>query len=211
MSGVALSISYLPNVHYFTKLLLGKDVFVEACETYPKQTYRNRCEILGANGLLTLSVPIVRIQGNHTPVTLVEIDNSTLWQKNHWRAIVSAYRKAVYFEFVADVLAPHYSKRYSNLFELDHDLLKSVLQFLGESPNLTYTNDFVAGYDSSCVADFRNRISPKVSFEDDLNFAPAQYFQVFSNKFGFVKNLSIADLLFNEGLNAVGIIKQSIV
>lgn len=202
---VLLPTSYLPNIQYFTKVISGVGVLIEANETYPKQTYRNRCEILSANGRLTLSVPVKRVQGNHTPVTLVEIENATLWQKNHWRAIESAYRTSAYFDFVADVLLPYYNKRYSNLFEFNCDLFRAVLNFLGIKVNIERTSDFVL----DIKPDFRTLLSPKCAFEADTNFVPTEYFQVFFEKFGFIANLSVIDLLFNEGLNTVEILKQS--
>lgn len=205
---VILSTAYLPNVHYFTKLLGGGEVRIEAHETYPKQTYRNRCQILGANGVLQLSIPVKKVLGNRTPIMLVEIENDTLWQKNHWRTIESAYRNAPFFDFLADELLPFYSRRYSNLWEFNTSLMRALLAFVGSQPAFESTPTYVATYGAD-AADFRSVISPKVSFGADAQFAPVPYFQVFGSKFGFVPNLSVVDMIFNEGLNAVGLIIQS--
>ncbi|MGE0078752.1 MAG: WbqC family protein [Bacteroidales bacterium] len=209
MSNTAiLSVAYLPPIQYFTKLVQYQHILVESLENYTKQTYRNRCVILGANGPLALTIPVIKTQGNHTPIKLVEIDNSTLWQKNHWKAIESAYRTSAYYDFVADILNPFYSKRFTNLFEFDSMLMSSIFDFLSLAPNIHNVSSYNDDYGQE-VDDYRGTITPKVDSQSDLQFHPVVYFQVFSNKFGFVPNLSIIDLLFNEGLSAIDIIEAS--
>ncbi|MGD9978940.1 MAG: WbqC family protein [Bacteroidales bacterium] len=202
-----LSIAYLPPIQYFAKLIHFQNVFLEASENYVKQTYRNRCVILSANGPLPLVIPVIKARGNHTPIRLVEIDNSTLWQKNHWKTIESAYRTSAYFDFVADVLYPFYTHAYHNLYEFDLMLIKAILSFLSLDVNLTATSVYVSQYNNSL--DFRNSIQPKVKQSVDHQISSFEYFQVFSAKFGFVPNLSIIDLLFNEGLMAKRILEES--
>ncbi len=201
-----LSIAYLPPIQYFAKLFQYQNILMESSENYTKQTYRNRCVILGANGPLALTIPVVKTQGNHTPVKLSEIDNSTLWQKNHWKAIESSYRTSAYFDFVADMLQPFYSKRHTNLYEFDLMLMNSVFDFLSINPSIHPTSVYINEY-SNDIIDYRSTIAPKVDFETDKEFTPVEYFQIFSNKFGFTPNLSIVDLLFNEGLSSVDVIR----
>lgn len=205
-SSAIISIGYLPPVQYFAKLIQYQNIYIESAENYTKQTYRNRCVILGANGPISLTIPVVKTQGNHTPIKLIEIDNSTLWQKNHWKTIESAYRASAYYDFVADILEPFYTKRYVNLFEFDYQLMNAIFDFLSIQPNIHTTTQYFSNYE----VDFRNSISPKVDISEDKQFTSAEYFQVFSNKFGFVPNLSIVDLLFNEGLSAIEVIESSI-
>lgn len=209
MNKVILSTAYLPPVQYFAKIFQHSNVLIESEENYTKQTYRNRCIILAANGPLALTIPVIKTQGNHTPIKLVEIDNSTLWQKNHWKTIESAYRTSAYFEFLADVLLPYYSHRYSNLFEYNTLLLNSILEFISVSPRINQTTAYLPKYDDGTY-DFRNEFSPKVDWCIDKQFAPVEYFQVFSNKYEFTPNLSIIDLLFNEGLMSIDMIEASI-
>lgn len=204
-----LSIAYLPPIQYFAKLVQYQNIYIESMENYTKQTYRNRCVILGANGLLALTIPVVKIQGNHTPIRMVEIDNSTLWQKNHWKAIESAYRTSAYFDFVADILQPFYARKFSNLYEYNLLLMNSIFDFLSVDKSIRFTSIFIADYGLE-HNDFRSKISPKVDYRKDVSFEAVEYFQVFSSKFGFTPNLSIIDLLFNEGLSATDVVEASI-
>ena len=201
-----LSTAYLPNILYFTKLLAGEPVLIEAHEHYVKQTYRNRCEIYGANGRQSLSIPTKRVEGCHTPIAAVEVDYATAWQNNRWRSIKSAYGSAAFFDFVADVLEPFYTTRHTSLLDLNMALLRSLCRFMGVSPQIALTEDFVADYGHS-ASDCRQSISPKVRRWEQ--FGAVEYFQVFADKHGFLPNLSIIDLLFNEGLNAADIIRRS--
>lgn len=201
-----LSTAYLPNILYFSKLLAGEPVLIEAHEHYTKQTFRNRCEIYGANGRQTLSIPVRRVEGNHTPIRLVEVDNTVAWQNNHWRSIKSAYGSAAYFDFVGDVLQPFYAQRHCLLLELNMALLRSICRFMGVSPVVEYTSVFVSAYGDE-VDDCRKNIDPKV--RQWSQFGAVEYYQVFAERHGFLPNLSIIDLLFNEGLNAVNIVRRS--
>jgi hypothetical protein len=128
---VVLSTAYLPPVQYFAKFLACEVVYIESAENYTKQSYRNRCTILSANGPLSLSVPAVKLMGNHTPITSVGIDNSTERQKNHWRAIESDYRSSPFFDFVADLLFPFTLQRFENLFELNMGFAQGSTRLLG--------------------------------------------------------------------------------
>lgn len=208
MSGktILLSTAYLPPVQYMSALLSADKVFIEAHETYPKQTYRNRCVILSANGPLPLIIPVIKPKGNHTGITEVIIDYSTGWNRNHWRAIESAYRTSAYFEFIADVIKPFYSNPFNTLWEFNNELLKAILEFLEIPVNINFTSSFHK-VEPAGVIDFRYAISPKAKMqENSLPFIPP-YFQVFEHRFGFTPNLSIIDLLFNEGLMAREILR----
>lgn len=193
------------------KFFSYSDVVLEVYETFPKQSYRNRCEILSCNGLLTLSIPVVKVNGNNTLTKDVEIDNSTNWQKNHWKAIESAYRNSTYFDFVADILSPYYSRREYLLVDFNSKLIDEFLNFMSVNKLLTNSNEYIKTYPDT-VDDFRTTIHPKSQHQvSDNSFLPTKYYQVFNDKFNFHPNLSIIDLLFNEGLDALGIIESSII
>lgn len=203
---ILLSTAYLPPVQYMSALLSADKVFIEAHETYPKQTYRNRCVILSANGPLPLVIPVIKPKGNHTGITEAIIDYSTGWNRNHWRAIESAYRTSAYFDFIADVLKPFYSNPFNTLWVFNHELLKAILDFLELPVNINFTSSFHKTAPEG-VLDLRFAISPKVKMPKTGLPTTLPYFQVFEHRFGFIPNLSIIDLLFNEGLMAREILR----
>lgn len=194
---IILSTAYLPPVEYVAAMLNAKEVLIEVHETYCKQTYRNRCLILSANGPLALVIPVIRPKGNRTPVSEVVIDYSTRWNRNHWRAIESAYRTSAYYEFIGDVLLPFYQSRHERLVDFNSDLLKALLGFLEVDIKVRKTEEFRKQVPQG-ILDLRSAFSPKAKPESHVT-SIEPYFQVFSHKFGFTPNLSIIDLLFNEG------------
>lgn len=208
---VILSTAYLPPIQYIAKIVSNDNVVIEVNETYSKQSYRNRCVIASCNGLLSLSIPVIKTNGNNTITKDVKIDNSTNWQKNHWKAIESAYRKSAYYEFVEDLLTPFFNKKEQFLIDFNGKILDELLKFIGTCKLLTRSNQFIKNYPGN-IDDSRNSIHPKLQFQDfDKKFQPVPYFQVFNDKFSFQPNLSIIDLLFNEGLNSSRIIESSII
>jgi len=209
-NSVILSTAYLPTVQYFAKLIGYPNVYTEVFETYTKQSYRNRCEILTCNGPMSLIVPVVKTNGNKTITKDVRIDYSTNWQKNHWKAIESAYRNSAYYDFVSDLLIPFYNQKETFLIDFNSKINNELLLFLGISKKITETDQFHKQYTTD-IFDLRTAIHPKTQFQtDDAHFSPVKYYQVFSDRFEFVPNLSIIDLLFNEGLNSVSVIENSI-
>ena len=208
-STVILSTAYLPPIQYFAKILAYPKVLVETQETYSKQSYRNRCVILSCNGPLPLTIPVVKTNGNNTSIKDIAIDYSTDWQKNHWKAIESAYRTSAYYDFVADLLIPFYRKKEKYLFDFNSEVTSELTGFLGINKQLLNSNEYLKNYPEG-IDDYRKSIHPKPQFQrTDNDFTPIKYFQVFSDRFNFYPNLSIADLLFNEGLNSLKIIENS--
>lgn len=203
---ILLSTAYLPPVHYMSALLSADKIFIEANETYLKQTFRNRCVILSANGPLPLVIPVIKPKGNHTCITEVVIDYSTGWNRNHWRAIESAYRTSAYYEFIVDILKPFYSNTFKTLWELNNELLKAILDFLELPVIVNFTSNFQKIAPEGTM-DLRYAISPKAKMPETGLPATLPYYQVFEHRFGFTPNLSIIDLLFNEGLMAREILR----
>lgn len=208
MRTALLSIAYLPPLQYFSKFFLYNRVLIESTEHYTKQTYRNRCVILSANGPLALTIPVVKTNGNRTPIGEVLIDNTSRWQANHLRAFEAAYRSSPYFEFVYDLLYPFYTKRFERLIDYNLTLLAAIFDFLEITPGYALTDSFYHTYSPAHYSDFRHSIHPKHDFRSDREFVPVQYYQVFAHKTGFSPNLSIVDLLCNEGLFAVRKLKE---
>ncbi len=206
-TSVILSTAYLAPIQYYSKLLKYDTSIIELHENYVKQSFRNRCNIYGANGLQTLSIPIKK---DITPKTLIkdiQISYDKNWQKNHWKAIKSAYGSSPFFEYLIDDFIPFYHKKFTFLIDFNNQIQQVVLDSLEINTNITYTNSF---HKEADIKDFRQTINPKkrLSKPDD-EFINFEYYQVFAEKHGFIPNLSIIDLLFNEGTNSIDIIKKS--
>lgn len=185
---------YLPPIAYFSKMLENKNhIFIENAEHFEKQSYRNRASIHSPNGKLDLIIPVIKGSKNHTKVKDVKISYDFNWQRLHLLSLQTSYRSSAYFEFYEDDLMPFYEKRWDFLFDYNEELLNLLLQFLKINLSFNFTNDFEKEYPDSL--DFRSGIHPKRSVECVVN----SYFQVFEERNGFIPNLSIVDLLFNQG------------
>ena len=183
-------------------------VYIEACENFQKQSYRNRCRFYGADGVQTLSFPIKHEGGTHKiPISEIKIDYKTPWVQQHERAIVSAYRTSAYFEYYQDELFAILVHGYDKLFDMNMALLKFFIEKTGIDVELRLTEDYVA--DPEGVEDLRDTIHPKRpnTILADLELEKP-YFQVFSCKHGFQSDLSVMDLLFNEGPDSILYLKK---
>jgi len=197
-----LSTAYLPPVDYFKAIRKYDSYLIESQENYQKQSYRNRCCIYSANGAIPLVVPVVGNSGKQ-PITEVKIDYSKGWQKQHWRAIHSAYKSTPFFDHYQDQLYPFYSSvKEERLFDLNSKLTSIILSLLGLPSGPNYTQH----YRSEHPNDFRESIHPKKASplnKTTQSTTPSGssgiYHQLFAHKHGFIANLSIIDLIFNEG------------
>jgi len=205
MSTVYLSTAYLAPVQYYCKMISFDAVMVEANENYLKQTYRNRCMIATANGIQSLTVPIENPSTDKCPIKDIRISDHGKWRHLHWQALVSAYGMSPYFEYYMDDFAPFYERTYQFLFDLNEQLRLAVCKLLDIQPDVNFTTE----YHPSPPNDFREFIRPK-HLEIDDTFKPQPYYQVFREKHGFLPNLSIVDLLFNMGPEAILVLQRSI-
>ncbi len=211
--GILLSSAYLGPVQYFTKIIGYPSVFIEYWESYLKQSYRNRTVILTANGALQLTLPIVNGPRAKGPLKEQQLSDEYPWQQIHWRGIVSAYNNSPFFEFYADDLAPFFhQKRWKFLIDFNHEIQQVVLNALNIKTQINYTAEyFPPGNVPAQLDDLRYTLHPKPQrHADDLNFVANPYIQVFHEKFGFVPNLSILDLLFNEGPETINYLRSCI-
>lgn len=204
-----LSSAYLGPVQYFTKFMIHPLQIIEGFDHYTKQTYRNRCHIMGANRILPLSIPVLKGQAHKTYVRDVRIDDRKKWQRLHWKSITSAYRRSPFFEFYMDEFAPYFERRFEFLFDFNAALLEVVLGDLDFEHNILYTDHFIDSPAENC-ADYREVVHPKRDLSADPFFVPVPYQQVFAERLGFGANLSIIDLLFNEGPNARNVLEQCV-
>ena len=189
-------------------------VYIEACENYQKQSYRNRCRFYAADGVQALSFPIVHESGTHKlPISEIKVDYSTPWIQQHKRAIISAYRTSAYFEYYQDELFEILDSRPETLFELNLALIRFFIDKTGIKVDLRLTSEYspqgLAEDSSVQCEDLREVIHPKrpnnLLAAMDLE---KPYFQVFARKYGFQSDLSIMDLLFNEGPDSILFLKN---
>ena len=197
-----LPTAYLPPVAWFHFLMKYETVLIEQHETYPRQTYRNRCEILTEKRVMPLSVPVTKVHGNHTKSRDILLNFSEPWPRNHWRAICAAYQNSPYFLYYRDALHQQMSKSHSNLLEFNRELILLLCEWLDINKDFRYTESYARYPDDSI--DLRNMTPKQKWYKGKLS----RYIQVFSERHEFAENLSIIDLLFNLGPDAAGYLKE---
>ena len=176
-------------------MMRAEEVFLEQHENYIKQTYRNRCRIAAANGVMTLNIPVESGGGEKIPIKDVRISSHGDWQMQHWRSIASAYNSSPFFEYYEDDFRPFYEKKWKFLWDFNWELMQKTLLLLDIQPHIELTKSYNAVVEN----DFRDAIHPK----KESIFPTEKYYQVFEQKYGFFPDLSILDLLCNMGNEAV--------
>jgi hypothetical protein len=200
------NLHYMPCIEYFACLLPYDTIYLESQENYQKQTYRNRCYILGAQRIDRLSVPIIHTSQKQL-YTKVKIDYSQPWARQHWRAICTAYGQAPYFEYFATYLKETLHTGYTHLFELNWAILKLCLQMLGIQKTFKLTDHYLVT-PKNAIVDIRDHIHANKRLDASTYYEPCSYQQVFGTI--FIPNLSIIDLLFCEGPHAYTILKKQV-
>ncbi len=209
-----LSSAYFAPIQYFTKLISYNHIYIEYCESYLKQSYRNRAVILAANGPLQLTLPIVNGPKAKGPIRDQQLSYDYPWQQMHWRSISSAYNNSPFFEYYADDLVPFFlNKRWKYLLDFNIETQNAVINAINLKSDIRYSEDYYPqGEVPASMNDYRYAIHPKPQRQIvDKHFTPVPYIQVFHEKWGFVPNLSILDLLFNEGPESVGVLTSCLV
>lgn len=191
MNAILLSTAYLPPINYLSAVINHENIVLEKFEFFVKQTYRNRCEILTASGKLSLSIPLLK-QADKELISEKKISYAEDWQKQHWRAITSAYKNSPYFEYFEDEFKFFYENQFEFLFDYNTKLLQTVLHILRIKKDIQFTDHF--GPAPNNKVDLRNLSDIKQSAHDVL-----PYYQVFGAAH-FAPNLSCLDALFNIGL-----------
>ena len=195
------STAYFPSISYMARFLAEDEPLIEVFETYRKQTYRNRCRVMTANGVESLSVPVVKVHGNHTMTKDIIISPVEPWQHIHSRCLESAYKAAPYFDHYYDYLRPIFEGHFERLVDLNDAALQAVLRMLKVKKEIVHTTDYMHEVEN----DLREAFTPKKAIEN--NSFP-EYYQVFGTKFPFAEDLSVLDLVFNEGPEATNYLKQ---
>ena len=140
-SSILLSTAYLPPVFYLKQILQHDTIIIEKKENFIKQTYRNRCDMVSANGLISLSIPLVK-QTNKELISEKRISYSENWQQQHWRTLVSAYKNSPYFDFFEHEFKPFYENKYEYLFEYNLQLLETILKILRVKKTILFTEEY---------------------------------------------------------------------
>lgn len=197
---ILLPIFYLPPISWFSEFLKEENELVlEQFENFPKQTYRNRTNIYGANGKLSLIIPI-----HHTGTRRIkdlEISYAEDWQKLHWKSIKNAYQSSPYFEYYETKLESIYKDQPKTLLAFNLKALKVILEILKTEKEYSLTEEYVQSVE---FLNFREKFSAKKDSEYQMN----DYYQTFSDKLGFIKDLSIIDLICNIGPESATYIKK---
>lgn len=189
--------TYLSSIAHFVAIANNNAVVFEIHDNFVKQTYRNRTYIYGANGKLALNIPVIHSQKKRKKYCDVKIYNEANWQSQHWKSLLSAYRTSPFFEFYEDVFKPLFELKTNFLLDFNLKCFYVICDCLELNPTISKTDTYRK--DIKDVIDFRSLVHAKKEPNHEFD----SYTQVFSNKHGFLSNLSILDLLFNEGPNAL--------
>jgi hypothetical protein len=216
-----IDIQYFPSVNLYKSLYKFSDIVFDQYETYQKMGYRNRCQIAGAQGVVNLSVPLVKGRGQKTLVRDVRISDRQPWAAQHWKTIVSCYSRSPWFDHYRDELAGLYGRRFNYLLDWDLACFDWSVRALGVEIRVGLAESWVKVYSSTEAEDWRGRLRPGdrakrggglggleepsgANAEGAGAAGSVRYRQVFEERTGFIPNLSILDLLFCEGKNAIG-------
>jgi hypothetical protein len=199
---ILLSSHYFPCITYFACLVNSNRSIIDFGEYFVKQSYRNRCLIYSANGVLPLSIPVEK--KGKTYMTKVGIDTNSDWKTLHWRAISSAYNSSPFFEFYSDDLKEVFFTEHNSLIEFNTCLLFHICKEIGMSNKLETNSTYINAEDRDM--DLRSTLNPKS--KSDIVIELPRYIQIFEAKHGYIENLSILDLLFHEGPETYNYLKR---
>lgn len=196
--------TYLPNIAHFVAMVNSNKVVFEVDDNFLKQTYRNRTYIYAANGKLPLNIPVIHTQKNRQKYRDVKIFNEDKWQDQHWKSLLSAYRTSPFFEYYEDDLQPLFEEKEDYILEFNFKCFETVCDCLQLDLNTSKTKVYQKNIENT--EDYRFLVNAKKE-----HFSPFDtYTQVFQEKHGFINNLSILDLLFNEGPNALNYLESQV-
>lgn len=201
MEDILIHPSYFPSISHFVAIAQAGRVTFEVDDNYQKQTYRNRMFIYSPNGLQLLNIPIKHSKDTHQKTRDVKLETAFDWQKQHFKSLEAAYRSSPFFEYFEDAFVPIFEKKHTYLLDLNYQSMELVSKCL----RLDFVFDETAEYfhEVTDKTDLRHLINGK---KDTAQLEP--YTQVFGDKHGYLNNLSILDLLFNEGRHALDYLKR---
>ena len=192
--------TYFPSISHFAAMLQADSITFEVDDNFQKQTNRNRMYIYSANGIQLLNIPVKHTKDVHQKYKDVRLETAFDWQKQHFKSLEAAYRTSPYFEYFEDDIRPVFEKPHTFLMDLNFQIHEIISDCLGISLPYTKTEEY---FKETSQTDLRYLANGK---KDENVFD--SYTQVFDDKHGFLNNLSILDLLFNEGRHAVTYLKE---
>ncbi len=200
--GLFIPLYFAPIIQYTA--IIKSNVVFETQDNFQKQTYRNRCYIYGANGKLSLTVPVKsKLSESRKKTKDMLVENNFPWQQQHFKSLKSAYRSSPFFEFFEDDLANFFEKKFTYL----HDVNISTHLFIADALQINETYNTTKTYQTNIAKeDFRELSVAKTK----KHFHMAPYVQMFDDKYGFLPNLSVLDLLFMEGPNSISILEKNL-
>lgn len=193
--------TYFPSISHFVAMAQAKTVTFEMEDNFQKQTNRNRTYIYSPNGIQMLNIPVKHTKEKHQKTKEIKLEIAFDWQKQHFKSLEAAYRTSPFFEYFEDALQPVFTKKHTFLMDLNFETMEIVSKCLAMKLEYQKTTEYV--HDANNFHDFRLLANGK---KDTSSFE--SYTQVFGEKYGFINNLSVLDLLFNEGKFALDYLKE---
>jgi hypothetical protein len=193
--------TYFPSISNFSAIANADSLIFEVEDNFQKQTNRNRTYIYSPNGIQMLNIPIKHSKEKHQRTKEVKLETAFDWQKQHFKSLEAAYRTSPFFEYFEDALLPIFTKKHTFLMDLNFETIEIISKCL--NIKLEYQKSTEYFHEVTDSLDFRYLVNGK---KDVSNFKP--YTQVFGEKHGFINNLSVLDLLFNEGRFALDYLKE---
>jgi len=200
---ILLHPTYFPSISHFAAMTQSENITFEIEDNFQKQTNRNRAYIYSPNGIQLLNIPVKHSKESHQKTKDIRIETEFDWQKQHFKSLEAAYRSSPFFEFFEDDLRPFFEKKHKFLLDLNFEALEVVSKCLRMKMTYTTTTEYFHEVDTALITDYRTLVNGK----KDLSIFE-NYTQVFDDKHGFINNLSVLDLLFNEGKYAMDYLKK---
>ena len=198
MQPILIESQYAGNCSYWNLLLKSKEIYIDTHEHYLRRSYRNRTHILGANGLLRLSIPLESGKSQHSAMKDVRISYNERWQELHWHSLKSCYSRSPYFDYYEDHLKKFYEQKFELLIDFNFQFMQTIATILKVDLSVKFTEKYFSK-DEFFGTDYRSFIMPNKKSAIDFSSYP----QVFSDRFPFEADLSILDVLFNKGTTSV--------
>lgn len=192
--------TYFPSISHYMAMAKASSITLEMDDNFQKQTNRNRMYIYSSTGMQLLNIPVKHLKNNHQKTRDIKLETEFDWQKQHFKSLEAAYRSSPFFEFFEDIIMPVFEKDYIYLMDLNLDTMDIVSKCIGIKTKFLQSAEF---HEETDLVDFRNLAAGK---KDQTEITP--YTQVFGDKYGFINNLSVLDLLFNEGRYSLDYLKS---